>query len=248
MKSNHIQLKAHALLNALALLAVASFSSVAYAETFSSAILIPNTLGTGLNGSFYSFNTWPGSLANAQDLINAAGAPAATFIAQSVCFPSCNNAIGDDSMLAQLLGSNATHISANNVSSLSFSAMVLNGYIAINTPGNYQFTLLSDDGSRLQIGGTTIINADGDHGLSGGSAIVGFTNPGLYKIGVLAFEDQGATGLTVLQNGNALTASQLFTSAVPEADQWVMMLCGLPLVGWVARRRQTTKQMLLEMA
>ncbi|WP_347986120.1 PA14 domain-containing protein [Methylomonas sp. AM2-LC] len=220
-----------------------TFSSFnyAYADTFSSTIALPTIAGTGLNGSYYAFNTWPGSLANTQNLINAAGAPTATFTATSVCFPSCNTSIGDGSTLAQYLGANASNISLNNITNLSEHAVVLNGYIAITAPGSYQFSILSDDGSQLQIGGKTIFNADGDHGFSGGTATVQFSNSGLYKFDVLAFEDAGVTGLTVLENGNALTANQLFTSAVPEAEEWTMLMLGLCMMGWVTRSKQSVQ-------
>jgi hypothetical protein len=43
--------------------------------------------------------------------------------------------------------------------------------------------------------------------------------------------------------GNAIYQANLtFTSAVPEAGEWAMMLLGLPLLGWVVRRKQSEMQ------
>ena len=44
-------------------------------------------------------------------------------------------------------------------------AMRFDGFIRIDTPGMYRFALLSDDGSRLTLGDTTLIDNDGLHGV-----------------------------------------------------------------------------------
>ncbi|WP_347990176.1 hypothetical protein [Methylomonas sp. AM2-LC] len=44
-------------------------------------------------------------------------------------------------------------------------------------------------------------------------------------------------------NGSQINLSATnITSAVPEAGEWAMMLLGLPLVGWVVRRKQSAMQ------
>ncbi len=45
-------------------------------------------------------------------------------------------------------------------------AIRLTGQVKIETPGNYNFTLRSDDGSKLYINGSLIIDHDGLHGMS----------------------------------------------------------------------------------
>lgn len=201
---------------------LAGISSARADIALSSSIALPGYAGDGLSGLYYAFDSRPGTLANTETLINQMGGPTATFTATSTCFPVCNTTIADNSTLAQYLGGNAVNLSSNSVSNLSNHAIVLSGYLAIATPGTYQFSMASDDGSRLRIGGTTVIDADGAHGFSGGSANVQFSNSGLYAFDVLAFENADVTGLTVLQNGNAITAGQLYSSTVP-----------IPAAGWL---------------
>ncbi|WP_446810618.1 PA14 domain-containing protein [Methylomonas sp. 2BW1-5-20] len=203
-----------------------------------SSIALPGVSGSGLSGSYYAFNSWPGTLANTETLIGQLSGPTATFTATSACFPACSTTIGDDSTLAQYLGGNAVSLSPNSINNLSNHGLVLNGYLAIVAPGTYQFSVASDDGARLQIGGTTVIDADGDHSLSGGSANVEFTNSGLYAFKVLAFEDGGVTGLTVLQNGNSLTTSQLYTSAVPIPGAAWLFFSALSGIGAYSRTQR----------
>lgn len=203
-----------------------------------SSIALPSLAGSGLSGSYYAFNSWPGNLANTETLIGQSNGPTATFTATSICFPTCNTTIGDDSTLAQYLGGNAVNLSPNSVGNLSNHGLVLTGYLAIATAGTYQFSLASDDGARLQIGGATVIDADGDHSLSGGSANVEFTNSGLYAFKVLAFEDGGVTGLTVLQNGNSLLASQLYASAVPIPGAAWLFFSAIGGIGLMSRSRR----------
>jgi hypothetical protein len=40
---------------------------------------------------------------------------------------------------------------------------------------------------------------------------------------------------------NASTTGSI-TSAVPESQEWAMMLLGLPVIGWVVRRKQSAMQ------
>lgn len=219
---------------------LAGISSARADVVLTSSIALPGVAGSGLSGSYYAFNSWPGNLANTEMLIGQMSGPTATFTATSVCFPACDTTIGDDSTLAQYLGGNAVNLSPNSISNLSDHGLVLSGYLAIATSGTYQFSIASDDGARLQIGGTTVIDADGDHSLSGGSANVEFTNSGLYAFKVLAFEDGGVTGLTVLQNGNSLITSQLYTSAVPipgAAWLFVSALSGIGVYSRTQRKR-----------
>ncbi len=42
--------------------------------------------------------------------------------------------------------------------------------------------------------------------------------------------------------GNSLPNNSWTVTAVPEAGEWAMMLLGLPLLGWVVRRKQTAMQ------
>jgi hypothetical protein len=164
---------------------------------------MPANAGTGLAGSFYSFGsgTTIGSLAVANSLIGAASGPTATFTTATVCFPDCaGRSFSDTSSLTNLLNGHVSNFSyavpASGIpASVSESAMVLTGFIAVNQAGTYNFNLGSDDGSQLTIGGQTVITNDFDHGFQNDTGSATFTTAGLYAINVLFFEDTGSTGL-----------------------------------------------------
>ncbi|WP_347986993.1 FxDxF family PEP-CTERM protein [Methylomonas sp. AM2-LC] len=59
-----------------------------------------------------------------------------------------------------------------------------------------------------------------------------FTETAVSSKEILSFSGYNSNG-----NFNYLTGP-ISVSAVPEAEEWAMMLLGLPLMGWVARRRQ----------
>ncbi len=74
------------------------------------------------------------------------------------------------------------------------------GQIEITTAGNYTFYLSSDDGSKLWLDGTEIINNDGLHGMRERSATT-FLSAGLHDIRVEFFENGGGAGLTLKWSG-----------------------------------------------
>jgi alpha-L-fucosidase len=81
-------------------------------------------------------------------------------------------------------------------------AFEYNGYIKIKQDGYFNFFIQSDDGSKLYIDDTEIINNDGDHGLveKSGRAML---RKGFHKIKVIYFDSGGDNGLKVsVQTGN----------------------------------------------
>lgn len=82
------------------------------------------------------------------------------------------------------------------------------GYLFINTAGNYHFYLNSDDGSRLYIDGQQVVDFDGQHGRS--SANEGFgirsatpvnLSAGPHEIRVIFFDYIGGQSLSVSYQG-----------------------------------------------
>ena len=57
------------------------------------------------------------------------------------------------------------------------------------------------------VNNTPVVTDDGDHAFTTASNTVN-SNAGVYPIQVLQFEDFGATGLTIDENGSPLTAAQ----------------------------------------
>jgi hypothetical protein len=195
-------------------------------------------------------------------LIGAASGPTATFTTTTVCFPDCaGRSFSDTSSLTNLLNGHVSNFSyvvpASEIpTSVSESAMVLTGFIAVNQAGTYNFNLGSDDGSQLTIRGQTVISNDFDHGFQNDTGSATFTAAGLYAINILFFEDTGSTGLDLwasdASSGSCIigraancvagtVATGLFyfslPAAVPEPGPLAIFAAGLcALAGF--RRRQ----------
>ncbi|SKC82437.1 Por secretion system C-terminal sorting domain-containing protein [Ohtaekwangia koreensis] len=71
------------------------------------------------------------------------------------------------------------------------------GYIQIDDIGAYTFYTSSDDGSRLYINGTMVVENDGLHGTQERSGVYNFASAGRYAIKVTFFENGGGEVLNV---------------------------------------------------
>ncbi|MBA4745836.1 MAG: hypothetical protein H2058_11320 [Muricauda sp.] len=78
------------------------------------------------------------------------------------------------------------------------------GYIQIDTEGSYTFFTSSDDGSKLFIDGTEVVDNDGNHGTQERSGNISLTT-GLHDITVLFFENGGGETLNVQYQGPSLS-------------------------------------------
>ncbi|MDF0716841.1 PA14 domain-containing protein [Muricauda sp. 334s03] len=83
-----------------------------------------------------------------------------------------------------------------------------NGYIQIDTEGSYTFYTNSDDGSKLYIDGTQVVNNDGAHGSQERSGNITLTT-GLHDITVLFFENGGGESLTVQYQGPSVSKQNI---------------------------------------
>jgi len=197
----------------LAILLVFASANQAWAQTLvdpnSRVSAVPGFAGTGLFGNYYNQGfpdeTFESNVINSNGPLTGYSS-LATFLSTNVCYPDCQgNAINDgDGGLRYFLNGNATNIVftdpnlQNEPQDFSYSALILNGYIAINQVGIYNFNLNSDDGSRLTVG---------DY--SGGSNQLEFTATGLYQLSVNFFEHGGGSLLN-LTASNSTTESCLF--------------------------------------
>ncbi len=82
------------------------------------------------------------------------------------------------------------------------------GYIEIATAGSYTFYTSSDDGSKLFIDGTQVVNNDGNHGNQERSGTTSLST-GLHTIKVLFFENGGGETLTVQYQGPSIGKQNL---------------------------------------
>ena len=71
------------------------------------------------------------------------------------------------------------------------------GFIWIPSPGNYQFHVGSDDGFRLKIDGSTVIQHQNPRGFAEMSGSKNFTSAGMYPIELSFYEWTGGAGLTL---------------------------------------------------
>lgn len=79
-------------------------------------------------------------------------------------------------------------------------AVVFEGFLTIPTAGKYTFSLASDDGSKLYIGGQTVVDNDGDHGVITASGAIDL-EPGKHPIRVEYFNGGGGYWLGAYFSG-----------------------------------------------
>lgn len=82
------------------------------------------------------------------------------------------------------------------------------GYIQIDTPGSYTFYTTSDDGSKLYINGTQVVNNDGAHSSQERSGSITLAS-GLHDITVLFFENGGSENLSVQYQGPSISKQNI---------------------------------------
>jgi hypothetical protein len=75
------------------------------------------------------------------------------------------------------------------------------GYLYINTPGTYYFSTSSNEGSRLELGGVTIVENDGIHGTRTRESTAQQLTTGARKLVVKYFEYDGGEILKVSYKG-----------------------------------------------
>ncbi|HEY5748045.1 MAG TPA: PQQ-dependent sugar dehydrogenase [Chryseolinea sp.] len=86
------------------------------------------------------------------------------------------------------------------------------GYINVPTDGTYTFYTSSDDGSRLQIGSTTVVDNDGLHATREASGTIGLRT-GKHAITVTFFEHLGGAALTTSYAGPGIAKQLIPASA-----------------------------------
>ncbi|MCY7349739.1 MAG: PQQ-dependent sugar dehydrogenase [Cytophagaceae bacterium] len=116
---------------------------------------------------------------------------------------------------------NLTSVKTGNVSTFSLSprnssdrfGFVYTGFVSVPADGTYDFFTNSDDGSRLYIGATLVVNNDGLHGAVERSGRIGLKQ-GLHAIRVDFFEKTGSQVLTVSYDGPTFSKRTIRSSAL----------------------------------
>ena len=194
---------------------------------------IPVTPGTGLTASYYVLTLPAADLAAAALAAAAMPAPTATFIAGTVCFPTCGSTMQDGSSITSYVQTNGTHLSGSPVLGASYTSFV--GELLISQAGTYDFSLYADDGASLSIGNFTVISMPDTQSWAGASRAATFAEAGLYPILVNQFDIGGYTGITLMQGYSAIPSSNLYAMAtVPEPG--TVGVCVVGLIGLAACR------------
>jgi photosystem II stability/assembly factor-like uncharacterized protein len=87
------------------------------------------------------------------------------------------------------------------------------GYISVPTDGDYTFYTSSDDGSRLLIGTTLVVDNDGLHGAQERSGVIGL-KAGKHAITVVYFDQTGGEILTVSYQGPGIAKTTVPATAL----------------------------------
>lgn len=186
----------------------------------------------GLNGTFYYADSGIHSLSDAESYIKSS-TPTGTFVANNI-----NYIKYDSTSIKDFLGTDGASYKGTETSA-TVGAFTLNGYVYVPTAGSYQFTLGSDDGSRLDIAGQTITTLDGDHDYYTNTENVTFNKSGYYDLKVtyynINFDNfSGNADLT-------LSSSLNFVRPVPEASTLTLGLLGFAGLGMFLVRTRFNK-------
>ena len=114
------------------------------------------------------------------------------------------------------------------------------GTLDVATTGTYTFHLSSDDGSRVFIDGSLLIDRGGPHGPSTTDGTLALT-AGLHTFEVQFFECCGGpSGLDFSIPLGTTISSPGGGGAIPEPASWVLLIVGFGGVGAALRRRRAT--------
>ncbi|QHT65776.1 T9SS type A sorting domain-containing protein [Rhodocytophaga rosea] len=117
--------------------------------------------------------------------------------------------IPDFNSLTAFKNGTVTSISLANRNRNDFYGFRFNGYISVPTDGEYTFYTTSDDGSRLYIGNTLVVDNGGSHGSIEKSGKIGL-KAGKHSFSVTYFEDDGGEALSV-----SYSASNINKQVIP---------------------------------
>ena len=227
----------------------------AFAITLSNPVASsPATAGSGLTGRYYgqvSNNNLIFTTDCAMDYISE-NKPVATFQASEINYPGPGYDWASDSItLGAFLGKDAATLSKKSVADNSLTGQLFDftGYLNVKTAGTYTFSLGSDDGSRLLIGGKTIVDNYLPQSFTTRTAPVTFKEAGLYPLEVAYFENYGDTGIRLSSDMNTVTApigpGSFYSAAhpapadVPEPGSVALLIGGGTVgCGLIRRKRQ----------
>ena len=213
----------------------------------------PVIAGTGLNGAYYDTNVGSNSAA---DSVFSSSIATGMFRATTINYGAGTSVpdTGTNVSVATYLGSNASNLVGNFSSTLETALYHFTGFINITsamdiTPGgtiDVKFRVGSDDGMRLNIGGTTVAEANYARAYGTTDGTASFQSAGLYAIDLVYWENYGNTGVDLQwQTGSSGTFQDVATAslytAVPASSKVpepaTLALVGLGLLAASRARR-----------
>ncbi|NVO24442.1 LamG-like jellyroll fold domain-containing protein [Donghicola mangrovi] len=211
-------------------------------EAVAEAVDLPEgavqTMGNGLTGTVYDVSS---SFASIQKLITgiSSGTLAAThtFDADTVSFAGTNT-----QSLTDFLSTKGTVTSGDGSAAVQTMGMHLTGYIWLDA-GEHSFTVRSDDGFALAIGGAELISFSVARSIGATTGTQTY-EAGLYQIDLYYYENTGGQVLELSLDGAAIETAQLYTSLEaylsateydPSANEIVLTGTGLDqILDWIA--------------
>ncbi|MBY0262632.1 MAG: hypothetical protein K2Q20_09830 [Phycisphaerales bacterium] len=197
---------------------------------------VPTANGTGLNAQIWRSSA--STILSSRQLI-ASTAPEARFISMKVNYGPADVW----TPLNTFLGTDAPSLQTINGGSVNGSTMAksllfrFQGFIAIRNAGTFDFSVASDDGMELKIGGQTITSFDGDRGFATSTGRANFAQSGLYAIELIYWgNSQGSSGVQLGSSfcNGIIQKADLYNIPAPTAAS--MLAAG----GLLAARRRRT--------
>ena len=215
---------------------------------------VPGTAGTGLLGQYYGTvaNNETSSIDSTGDAMTYINghSPLASFNASQINYPKTLpflTAVDALTTFGSFLGTDAASLSDSGMAANKLAGQVIDfkGYLAVKQAGTYKIGIGSDDGSRLMLGGQTIVDNTGTHLYNVMQDNVQFMQPGLYPIEVAYYEKKGLAGVALYSNmtndfavpKSLLYAPSAVPSAVPEPGS-VALLFGAGISGGLLLRKR----------
>ncbi|MDF8333659.1 LamG-like jellyroll fold domain-containing protein [Novosphingobium cyanobacteriorum] len=182
--------------------------------------------GTGLTGEVFDRSTGFDSI---DDLIAQSATKAANFhfTASTVDFGGG----WKSGTLGSFLGENAALNDGGASTDMTTIGMHMKGFVWLSA-GQHLVTVRSDDGFRLDLGGSEVSSYPWGRGFSATSEAITVAKDGLYAIDLYYFENYGAEGLRLELDGQTMTADHFYASQADYqkalADNGAMPAGGLP--------------------
>ena len=176
---------------------LAAICAAALPAVASAAPILQDVTGA----AFDAEGTVIGTIAQALSL--AQGEPDATFDVTAVDYPPGSTATSADTLLSDFLGVDGTSLQGTDFT-VSQSVLVITGQVLLSE-GAQTFTVASDDGFRLTIGGMLISEFASDRRFGETSATMD-AGVGLTTFTLVYFDNLGDAGLRFSVDGEVATA------------------------------------------